>query len=127
MMGDGAVPCGAPRVGALEEGVSLSMQTTALVLLRHAADQRTMRLGIDSRRISKITASGPTVTKALVWSTKTALRCSNWSGEEFPGKKQDGCGVNWDSMKFRMRVAGVRSMSLLGQLLSVTGRWGVAV
>ncbi|PWV12617.1 hypothetical protein C3747_49g8 [Trypanosoma cruzi] len=113
------------------------MQTTALVLLRHAADQRTMRLGNDSRRISKITASGPTVPKALAWSTKTAavrccealrcmaaLICSNWSGVELPGKKPDGCRVNWDSMTSRMRVAEMRSMSLLGQLLIVTGRWG---
>ncbi|RNC33330.1 ribonuclease HI, partial [Trypanosoma cruzi] len=117
MMGDGAVPCGAPRVRVLEEGVSLSMQTTALVLLRHAADQRAMRLGIDSRRISKITASGPTVPKALACFTKTAavrccgalrcmaaLRCSNWSGVELPGKKPDGCRVDWDSMTFRMRA-----------------------
>ncbi|RNC58799.1 ribonuclease HI [Trypanosoma cruzi] len=122
MMGDGTVRCGAPRVRVLEEGVScLSMQTTALVLLRHVADQRAMRLGTDSRRISKITASGPTVPKALACSTKTAavrscgaLRCmaalmrSNWSGVELPGKKPDGCRVNWDSMTSRMRAAGVR-------------------
>ncbi|KAF8306304.1 hypothetical protein TcBrA4_0031960 [Trypanosoma cruzi] len=44
-------------------------------------------------------------------------------GVELPGKKPDGCRANWDSMTSRMRAAGVRSMSLLRQLLSVTGRW----
>ncbi|KAF8303289.1 hypothetical protein TcBrA4_0049350 [Trypanosoma cruzi] len=40
------------------------------------------------------------------------------SGVELPGKKPDGCRANWDSMTSRMRAAGVRSMSLLRQLLS---------
>ncbi|PWU83376.1 hypothetical protein C3747_888g19 [Trypanosoma cruzi] len=51
------------------------------------------------------------------------LICSNWLGVELPGKKPDDRRANWESMTSRMRVAEMRSMSLLRQLLSVTGRW----
>ncbi|KAF8304543.1 hypothetical protein TcBrA4_0045990 [Trypanosoma cruzi] len=51
MTGHNAAPCGAPRAGILGEDASLSTQTTAPLLLRNAADQRSVPLRTDSRRI----------------------------------------------------------------------------
>ncbi|RNF13485.1 hypothetical protein TcG_08599 [Trypanosoma cruzi] len=140
MMGASTVPCGAPRTEVLGKDASLSMRTTAPVPLRNSADQRTMWLGIDSRRISKMIFSWYTVSRALAWPTKSvvvrcfgalrcmaALRCGNWSRVELPGHKPDRCGVNWGSMTSRMRATRIRSMSLLRQLVIIAGRWGVAV
>ncbi|RNC32196.1 ribonuclease HI [Trypanosoma cruzi] len=76
MTGPNTTHCGAPRAEVLGEDVSLSTQTTSIVLLRNAADQRTILLGIDSRRISNSISPWSTLSKTLARSTKTvAVRC----------------------------------------------------
>ncbi|KAF8282709.1 hypothetical protein TcYC6_0023350 [Trypanosoma cruzi] len=73
MTGHNTAPCGAPRTGILGEDASLSMQTTAPLLLRNAADQRSVPLRIDSRRVPKMMLSWSTVSRALARSTRQPL------------------------------------------------------
>ncbi|KAF8282762.1 hypothetical protein TcYC6_0023390 [Trypanosoma cruzi] len=111
MTGHNTAPCGAPRTGILGEDASLSMQTTAPLLLRNAADQRSVPLRIDSRRVPKMMLSWSTVSRALARSTKTAvvrccgasrrgqaLRRSNGSRMKSTGQQPDVCRVDWDPM-----------------------------